>query len=102
MDRRLHENEILKELTGEQAETIVEIEKSLALAQKELVLERRENEINRRITQVKDMEIAALNRNFDQMKEVSDRALELSEVGKPKSKWELQGLLGAVAFALGL
>jgi len=37
MDRRLQENEILEKLTGEQAKTIAEIEKSLALAQKELV-----------------------------------------------------------------
>ena len=99
MDRRLQENEILKKLTGEQAKTIAEIEKSLALAQKELDIERRKNEINKRIIQVKDMEIASLNRNFDQMKEVSDRALKLAEIGKPRSNWELQGLLGVAAFA---
>ncbi len=102
MDRRLRENEILKRLTDEQVKTIAEIEKSLALAQKEIDLEGRENEINKRIIQVKDMEIASLNHNFDQMKEVSDRALKLAEVGKPKSNWELQGLLGAAAFALGV
>ena len=102
MDRRLQENEILKKVNDEQAKTIAEIEKALALAQKELDLERCENEINKRIIQVKDMEIASLNRNFDQMKEVSDRALKLAEIGKPKSNWELQGLLGAITFALGV
>ena len=102
MDRRLQEREILKRMTAEQSKTITELDKSLALAQKELDLERRENEINKRIIQVKDMEIASLNRNFDQMKEVSDRALRLAEVGEPKSNWELQGLLGVAAFALGV
>ena len=72
------------------------------MAQEELDLERRENEINKRIIQVKDMEMAVLNRNFDQIKEVSDRALKLAEVGKPKSNWQLQGLVGAAAFIIGL
>ncbi len=51
---------------------------------------------------MKDMEIAALNRNFDQMKEVSDRALKFAEFTKPRSNWELHGLLGVAAFALGV
>ncbi len=32
----------------------------------------------------------------------ADRALKLAEVGKPKSNWELQGVLGVAAFALGV
>ena len=28
-------------------------------------------------------------------------ALKLAEVGKPKSNWELQGILGVAAFVLG-
>ena len=34
-------------------------------------------------------------------KELADRALRLAEVRKPKSNWELQGLLGLAAFAFG-
>jgi len=34
-------------------------------------------------------------------KDLTDRALKLLEVAKPKSNWELQGLLGLVAFVLG-
>jgi hypothetical protein len=34
-------------------------------------------------------------------KELIDRALKLAEAGKSKSNWELQGLLGLVAFILG-
>ncbi len=39
---------------------------------------------------------------FDKEKELTDRALKLAEIGKPKSNWELQGLFGLAAFVLGL
>ena len=35
---------------------------------------------------------------FEKEKELTDRALNLAEAGKPKSNWELQGLLGMAAF----
>jgi hypothetical protein len=35
---------------------------------------------------------------FEKEKELTDRALKLAEIGKPKSNWELQGLF---AFLLG-
>jgi hypothetical protein len=38
---------------------------------------------------------------FEKEKELTDRALKLTEVGKPKSHWELQGILGLAAFVLG-
>jgi hypothetical protein len=38
---------------------------------------------------------------FEKEKELTDRALKLAEVEKPKSIWELQGLLGFAAFILG-
>jgi lipid-A-disaccharide synthase-like uncharacterized protein len=34
-------------------------------------------------------------------KELTDRALKLAEVGKPKSNWELQGVLGLAVFSFG-
>lgn len=34
-------------------------------------------------------------------KELTDRALKLAEAGKPKSNWELQGILRVAAFILG-
>ena len=39
---------------------------------------------------------------FEKEKELTDRALRLAEVGKPKSNWELQGILGLATFVLGL
>ena len=86
----------------EQAKTIAEFEKSLAIAQKERDLEKRESELNQRMLQIKDQEIAYLNRSFDRMKEISDRSLKLAEVGKPKSNWEIQGLLGLAPLLLDL
>jgi len=38
---------------------------------------------------------------FEKEKELTDRALKLAEVGKPKSNWELQGILRVAAFVLG-
>jgi len=32
---------------------------------------------------------------------LTDRALKLAEIGKPKSNWELQGVLGLAVFILG-
>jgi SMC interacting uncharacterized protein involved in chromosome segregation len=101
IDLRLQERDILKSLNSEKDKTISELEKSLSIAQKELELERRENEINQRIIVVKDMEIVALNRNFDQMKEIADRAIKLAETAKPQSNWQLYGIIGLVAMAIG-
>ncbi len=38
---------------------------------------------------------------FEKEKELTDRALKLAEVGKPKLNWELQGVLGLAVFVLG-
>ena len=37
---------------------------------------------------------------FEKGKELTDRALKFAEVGKPKSKWELQELLGLTALIM--
>ncbi len=37
---------------------------------------------------------------FEKEKELTDRALKLAEIGKPKSNWELQGVLGFAVFGL--
>ncbi len=38
---------------------------------------------------------------FEKEKELTDRALKLAEIGKPKSNWELQGVSGLAVFVLG-
>lgn len=69
--------------------------------EKENDLLKQEQAINQRIIAVKDMEIEVHKKAFESMKEVSDRALKLAETGKPQSNWQLMGLLGLAAFALG-
>jgi len=39
---------------------------------------------------------------FEKEKELTDRPLKLAEISKPKSNWELQGILGLAVFALGV
>ena len=97
VDRRLQELEFLRQKSKEQALTIVELEKSLLIEKKINDLNERELYLQKKIIEVKDMEIAGLNRNFDQMKEVSDRAIKLVETVKPKSAWEVYGPLGIIA-----
>jgi fructose-bisphosphate aldolase class 1 len=86
----------------EQGKTIAELEKSLVIEKRTNELNERELYLQKKIIEVKDMEIAGLNRNFDQMKEVADRAIKLAETVKPKSNWQLWGLVGVIAFVAGL
>jgi len=93
--RRLSDYELLREMDQVKDQRISNLEK-------ELELQRRENELKDRIIGIKDMEIQAQKRAFEDMKEVSDRALKLAETSKPKSTWETLGIIGVLAFVLGL
>ena len=102
IDQVIQEHEILKKLDAEKTQTIAELDKALSIAQKELELERKENALLKRIDQIKDMEIDALKKNFDAMKDVADRSLKLAEISKPKtSNWQLLGLAGLAIFLAG-
>jgi len=102
VDRCFQERDLLKEIDREKDKTIVELKKSLDLVQKDLDLERKENDLNERIIKVQEREIAGINRNFEQMKEVADKSLKLAEIGKPKSNWELILIGLLTVFTLGL
>jgi len=93
--RRLADYDILREMDQLKDQRIANLEK-------ELELQKRENELKDRIIGIKDMEIQAQKRAFDDMKEVSDRALKLAETSKPKSNWQLLGIIGVAAFVIGL
>lgn len=105
--KQTEELPIVKKLVESQAKTIDELEKSLAIAQKERDLANRENEINEKINAIKDMEIQALNNANDRLKDVSDRAIKLAETAKPQSNnllyiigGVLAGLVAGLAIAL--
>jgi hypothetical protein len=51
--------------------------------------------------QLRPIRLEVYRTAFEKEKELTDRPLKLAEVGKPKSNWELQGLLGLAAFVLG-
>ena len=51
---------------------------------------------------IKDQEIAATRRALEDMTKVADRSIELANVSKPNSNWELQGILGLALSSWGL
>ncbi len=59
------------------------MEKELELTRREL--ERRENEIHRKIQEVMRQETASKDRSFQDMKEVADRVLKLADASKKGS-----------------
>ncbi len=102
IDEAVQREPILNDLVKEQAETILKLQGALADKVSLLDLEKRENVLNLRIIEIQKREIEGINKNFDQMKEVTDRAIKLVEVSKPKSNWQLQGLLGLAALVVGV
>jgi RNA polymerase-interacting CarD/CdnL/TRCF family regulator len=102
IDECIQKEEILQKLAKSQETTIAELERSLAIAQKERDLEKRENELNLKIIGIKDKEIEGINRNFNQLKDVTDRGLKLAEMSKPKGNWEVYGIAGLALFLIGL
>lgn len=103
IDRRLQDYEILKEIDKAKDGRISNLEKDLALAQKELDLEKKENELNQRTIALQQRQIDLDKQNFDQMKDIADRAIELSEQGK-RSTWAeaLEWVIRIALFAAGV
>jgi len=60
-----------------------------------------QNVIQEKPTELAKRELEVFRIAFEKEKELTDRALKLAEIGKPKPNWELQGLLGLAAFVLG-
>jgi hypothetical protein len=76
-------------LVKKQVETIEKLQTTLGDTQRELSLEKRENELNQRMLDIKDKEIAVLNQDFERMKEITYRAIKLAETAKPKTDWKM-------------
>ena len=69
----------------------------IANLEKELDLAKQEIGLKDRVIEIKDMEILATRRALADMEKVTDRSLKLAETSKPKSNWELLGGLGLIA-----
>jgi len=93
LDRR--ELELRREQSALKDQRIANLEKELDLAKQEVGLKDR-------VIEIKDMEILATRRALGDMEKVVDRSLKLAETVKPKSNWQLWGLVGVIAFVAGL
>ncbi len=78
------------------------LEQRVSNLEKENDLLKQQNVIQEKLTELAKRETEVYRTAFEKEKELTDRALKLAEIGKPKSNWELQGLLGVAAFAIGL
>lgn len=94
----MRDYDLLKELDQVKDQRITNLEK-----ENELI--KREVELKDKIIAIKDMEIQVQKRAFDDMKEVTDRALKLAETSKPSTGiWVIIGVVAAfvAGFAMGL
>jgi DNA-directed RNA polymerase specialized sigma subunit len=77
------------------------LEQRLSNLERENDLLKQQNAIQKKLTELAKREAEVYRVAFEKEKELTDRALKLAEAGKPKSNWELQGLLGLAVFFLG-
>ena len=77
------------------------LEQRVANLEKENDLLKQQAVIQEKLTELAKRESEVYRVAFEKEKELTDRALKLAEVGKPKSNWELQGVLGLAVFVLG-
>ena len=73
----------------------------LSLKDQKIALLKQQNAIQEKLTDLAKREAEVYRTAFEKEKELTDRALKLAEVGKPKSNWELQAILRRAAFVLG-
>jgi hypothetical protein len=78
------------------------LEQRVSNLEKENDLLKQQNAIQEKLTELAKREGEVYRVAFEKEKELTDRALKLAEVSKPKANWELQGILGLAAFAFGL
>ena len=78
------------------------LEQRVSNLEKENDLLKQQNAIQEKLAELAKKEVEVYRVAFEKEKELTDRALKLAEVGKPKSNWELQGILGLAAFVLGV
>lgn len=93
--RRLKDYEILKEINQLKDQRIANLEKEISLLRQEV-------ELKNQILVIKDLEIQIQQRTIQDLKDLSDRAIKLAEISKPKSNWQLMGLAGLTLLLIGM
>jgi len=58
-------------------------------------------EIQKKLTEIVEKRAEVDHIAYERQKELTDRAIKLVGVGKPKSNWEFQGVIRAAVFVLG-
>jgi hypothetical protein len=79
---------------------IAHLEQRVSNLEKENDLLNQQNAIQEKLTELAKREAEVYRVAFEKEKELTDRAIKLAEVAKPKSNWQLQGVLGLAAFVL--
>jgi hypothetical protein len=100
VDKALQEYPLLKEMKEKQDKTIAELQNSIAIEKKTNELNEREIDLLKRINEVDKREIEFQKRTIQDLKDISDRAIKLAEVSKPKSNWQLYGLAAIVGYVI--
>ena len=84
-----------------QDQWIALLEQRVANLEKENDLLKQQSTIPEKLTELAKRETEVYRIAFEKEKELTDRALKLADLGKPKSNWELQGVFGLAVFVLG-
>jgi hypothetical protein len=92
--KTVSENPLLKE-------EIAALEEADRVNRQQITNLEQQLEIQKKLTEIAEKWAEVEHIAYERQKELTDRAIKLAEVGKPKSNWELQGILGAAVFVLG-
>jgi len=93
--RDTSENPLLKE-------KIAVLEEAERVNKQQIANVEQQIEIQKKLTEIAEKRAEVEHIAYERQKELTDRAIKLVEVGKPKSNWELQGVLGLAVFVLGV
>jgi len=92
--KTISENPLLKE-------EIAVLEEADRVNRQQITNLEQQLEIQKKLTEIAEKWAEVEHIAYERQKELTDRAIKLAKVGKPKSNWELQGILGAAVFVLG-
>lgn len=87
---------------GIKDEKISLLEREVEVLRREKEIANQEAEYQKRLVDLAQRETAVYKLAYEREKDLTERALKLAEVGRPKSDWQLQGALALGAILLGV
>jgi septal ring factor EnvC (AmiA/AmiB activator) len=102
IDRCFQEREILQSTSNEQAQQIADLKTQLTATKEALNAETQNLVATEKMNEVLKREIEATTNNFNQMKDVADRAIKLAESKKsnPLEQWGIFAGIGIIVLAI--